>query len=96
MNMKLLSFVTPPSIYHGCYTQKTLWEEKFTPVNMKHFCHCNVRKHRDIQCGEKCITLVISFIFGSMENISAIRLTPQMMLTSAVNEIFGDATSGKA
>ena len=30
MNMKLLSVVTPPSIYHGCSTLKTFWEEKFT------------------------------------------------------------------
>ena len=28
--MKLLAVVTPPSIYHGCSTQKTFWEEKFT------------------------------------------------------------------
>ena len=30
MNMKLLSVVTPPSIYHGCSTRKTFWEENFT------------------------------------------------------------------
>ena len=30
MNMKLLSVVTPPSIYHGCSTWKMFWEEKFT------------------------------------------------------------------
>ena len=30
MNMKLLAVVTPPYTYHGCYTRKTLWEEKFT------------------------------------------------------------------
>ena len=40
--MNLLGVVTPPSIYHGCFTWKTLWEEKFTlgeliPVNMKSF-----------------------------------------------------------
>ena len=28
--MKFLAVVTPPSIYHGCYTRKTFWEEKFT------------------------------------------------------------------
>ena len=33
--MKLLSVVTPPSIYHDCYTWKILWEEKFTLVNVK-------------------------------------------------------------
>ena len=42
MNMKLLPVVTPPYIYHGCSTQKTLWEGRFTgeenlflAVNMK-------------------------------------------------------------
>ena len=40
--MKFLVVVTPPSIYHGCSTQKMFWEEKFTgkkdlfqSVNMK-------------------------------------------------------------
>ena len=40
MNMKLLAVVKPPSIYHGCSTVNTFWEEeftlgKFTAVNMK-------------------------------------------------------------
>ena len=40
MNMNILAVVTPPSIYHGCSTRKTFWEEKFTvgefsAVNMK-------------------------------------------------------------
>ena len=46
MNMILLAFVTPPSIYHGCSTRKMFWEGKligeekltlgeFTDVNMK-------------------------------------------------------------
>ena len=30
INMKLLVFVTPLSIYCGCSTPKTFWEEKFT------------------------------------------------------------------
>ena len=30
MNMNLLAVLAPPSIYHGCYTKKTFWEEKFT------------------------------------------------------------------
>ena len=29
INMKFLVVVTPLSIYHGCFTQKTFWEEKF-------------------------------------------------------------------
>ena len=28
--MNILAVVTPPSIYHGCSTRKTLWEEIFT------------------------------------------------------------------
>ena len=42
MNMKLLAVVTPPTIYHGCSTRKTFWEEMYTGeeklfsgVNMK-------------------------------------------------------------
>ena len=44
INMKFLVVVTQPSIYHGCSTQKTIWEENFTSkkdlfqsVNMKKF-----------------------------------------------------------
>ena len=30
INMNLFAVVTPPSIYYGCSTLKTFWEEKFT------------------------------------------------------------------
>ena len=30
INMKFLVLVTPPSIYHGCSTRTTFWEEKVT------------------------------------------------------------------
>ena len=64
MNMKLLKVVTPPSIYHGCSTWKTLWEEnltgeekftlgEFSVVNMKFVCRHNVRKHIDIKGSDK-------------------------------------------
>ena len=50
INMKFLAVLTLPSIYHGCSTQKTFWEEKFTgkedlflSVNMK---YCVRRKVR--------------------------------------------------
>ena len=53
MNMNILVFVTPLSIYYGCSTQKTFWEEKFTgeeklfsAVNMKNGGRRNVTKHR--------------------------------------------------
>ena len=80
MNMKLLSVVTPPYIYHSCSTRKTLWEEKFTggekftlgefsAVNMKN-CGChNVRKHRDIKGSDKYITLDILLKCGSLDKI---------------------------
>ena len=76
MNMKLLAVVTPPSIYHGCSTWKTLWEERFTSkekkflaVNMKHFGHRNVSKYREIKDSGKYITLEISLKFGIMEKM---------------------------
>ena len=73
MNTKLLSVVTPPSIYHGCSTQKTLWEENFivcgfSAVNMKICGRRNVRKHREIKVSNKYVTLDISLKFGSMDN----------------------------
>ena len=79
VNMKLLEVVTPPYIYHGCYTWKTFLEEKFTgeehltlgeftSVKMKN-CGCwNVRKNIEINDSDKYITLEISLKFGSMEN----------------------------
>ena len=69
MNTKILSVVTPPYIYHGCYTRKTFWEENFTPVNMKNFGSRNVRKHREINYGEKYITLDIALNFFSLDKI---------------------------
>ena len=68
MNMNLLAVVTPLSIYHGRYTRKTLWEEKFTlgeftDVNMKTCGRCNVRKHRQIKGSDKYVTLDISLKF---------------------------------
>ena len=70
--MKLLVVVTPPSIYHGCSTRKTFWEEKFTgkkylfeSVNMKNCGPCKVRKHKKIKGSDKCVTLDISEKFDS-------------------------------
>ena len=61
--MKFLVVVTPLSIYHGCSTWKTFWEEKFTgkkqnlfeSVNMRNCGQLNVRKHKEIKGIEKCI-----------------------------------------
>ena len=77
MNMKLLSFVTPPSIYHGCSSRKKFWEEIFTPANMKSCSRCNVRKHREIKYGENYITLDISLNFGILENMKITSSEPK-------------------
>ena len=62
--MKFL-VVTPPSIYHGCSTRKTFWEEKFTgkmqdlfePENMRNCGKRNSRKHREIKNRDERVTL---------------------------------------
>ena len=74
--MKLLVVVTPPSIYNGCSTQKTFWEENFTgkedlflSVNMKN-CGCHKdRKHKDIKGSDKIVTLDISSKFDSLNKM---------------------------
>ena len=74
MSMKILAVVTQLSIYHGCYTWKTFWEEHFTPsefapAKIKN-CGCyNFRKHMEIKNGENYITLDISLTFGSLDNM---------------------------
>ena len=63
--MKFLVVVTPPSIYNGCSTRKTFWEEKFTgkkqdlfvSVNMRNCGQRNVRKHKDIKDSDEHVTL---------------------------------------
>ena len=76
MNMKLLSVVTQPSIYHGCFTRKTFWEEKFTgdeklfsAVNMKNCGRRNVSKHREIRGSYRYVTLDISLKFDSLDKM---------------------------
>ena len=76
MNMELLAVVTIPSIYHGCSTWKTLWEENFTSeeklfsaVNMKNCGRRNVRKQREIKGSDKYVTLDISLKFDSLDNM---------------------------
>ena len=74
--MKFLVVVTPPSIYHGCSTRKTFWEEKFTgkkylfqSVNMKNCVRLEVRKHKEIQGSDKCVTLNVSEKFDSLNKM---------------------------
>ena len=79
--MKFLVVVTPPSIYHGCSTRKTFWEEKFTgkkdlfqSVSTKN-CGCRkVRKHKDTKGSDKCVTLNISEMFDSLNKMVTISL----------------------
>ena len=74
--MKLLAVVTPPSIYHGCSTQKTLWEENFTgkenlflAVNMKNCGRRNNREHKEIKGSDNYVTLDIKSKFESKEKM---------------------------
>ena len=76
--MKFLVVVTPPSIYHGCSTQKTFWEETFTgmksvflAVDMKNCGRCNVRKHKDIRDSDKYVTFDISSKFDSLDEMKS-------------------------
>ena len=68
-NMDILAVVTSPSIYHGCSTQKMLWEENFMQVNMKNGGRRNVMKHRDIKNGKQYIALDISLKFGYLDKM---------------------------
>ena len=74
--MKFLVVVTPLSIYHGCSTRKTLWEEKFTgkkylfqSVNMKNCGRRKVRKHKEIKGSDKIVPLNISAKFDSLNKM---------------------------
>ena len=71
--MELLLVVTSPSIYSGCSTRKTFWEEKFTgkqdlfqSVNMKICGRRKVSKPKEIRVSDKCVTLNISAKFDSL------------------------------
>ena len=73
--MKFLVVVTPPSIYHGCSTRKTFWEETFTgkkylfqSVNMKNCGRRKVRTHKEIKGSKKIFTLNVSEKFDSLNN----------------------------
>ena len=75
--MKFLVVVTPPSIYHGCSTRKTFWEENFTgkkedlfvSVNMRNCGQRNVRKHREIKDSDDRVTLNMNEILKISEEI---------------------------
>ena len=83
--MKFLVVLTPPSIYHGCSTRKTFWEEKFTGkkaffeyVNMKNCGRRKFRKHKEIKGSDKCVTLntdVILNISEKFDNLNNMETT---------------------
>ena len=73
--MKFPVVVTPRSIYHGCSTRKTFWEEKFTgkkqdffeSLNIRNCVQRNVWKHKAIKGSDKCVTLNIYEILNISE-----------------------------
>ena len=73
--MKFLVVAAPPSIYHGCSTRKTFWEEKFTgkkqylfeSVNIRNCGQHNVRKHREIKDSDEGVTLNMNDILKISE-----------------------------
>ena len=74
--MKFLVIVTSPSIYHGCSTRKTFWEENFTgkknlfeSVNIKNCGRRKVRKHKEIKDSDKIVTLDISSKFDILRKM---------------------------
>ena len=74
--MKFLVFVIPPSIYHGCSTRKTFWEEIFTgkkylfqSVDMKFCGHRKFSKHKEIKGSDKIVTLNVSEKFDSLNKM---------------------------
>ena len=75
-NMKFLVALTPLSIYHGCSTRNTFWEEKLTgkkylfqSVNMKNCGRRKVRKHKEIKGSDKIVTLDISEKFDILNKL---------------------------
>ena len=73
--MKFLVVVAPLSIYHGCSTRKTFWEENFTgkkqdlfvSVNIRNCGQSNVRKHREIKDIDERVTLNMNEIMKISE-----------------------------
>ena len=89
--MKLLLVVTPPSIYHGCSTWKTFWEEIFTgeeklfsAMNMKKCGRRNVRKHKEIKGSDNYFTLDISLKFDNLYKMIITYLESKVKLERSV------------
>ena len=92
MNMKFLVVVTPPSIYHGCSTWKTFWEEKFTgykqdlfeSMKMRNCGQKNVRKHKDIKDSDERVTLNMYEILNISEKFEDLE---KMETTSSESKV---------
>ena len=89
--MKFLVVVTIPSIYHGCSTRKTLWEEKFTgkkylfrSVNINNCGRRKVRKHNEIKGNENIVTMNVSAKFDSLNNMETTSLESKGKLGRSV------------
>ena len=89
--MKFLVVVTPLSIYHGCSTRKTFWEEKFTvqqdlfeSMNMENCGRLKVRKHKEIKGSNNCVTLNIYEILNISENFDDLN---KMETTSSESKV---------
>ena len=89
--MKFLVVVTPPSIYHGCSTRNTFWEERFTckqylfeSVNMKNYGQNNVRKEKKIKGTDKCVTLNIYEVLNISEKFDDLN---KMETTSSESKV---------
>ena len=89
--MKFLVVVTSPSIYHGCSTRKTFWEENLTgkqdffeSVNIKNCGQRNVRKHKEIKGSDKCVTLNIYEILNISEKFDDLNKMETTSLESKV------------
>ena len=73
--MKFLVVVARTSIYHGCFTRKTFWEENFTgkkqdlfvSVNMRNCCQRNVKKHKEIKYSDERVNLNMNEILKISE-----------------------------
>ena len=91
INMKFLVVVTPPSIYNGCSTWKTFWEERFTgkqdlfdSVSMKNGGRRKVRKQKEIKGSDKCVTLNIYEILNISEKFDDLN---KMETTSSESKV---------
>ena len=99
--MKFLVVVTPQSIYHGCSTRKTFWEENFTCkkqdlfdyLNMRNCGQRNIRKHKEIKGSDKCVTLNIYEILNISEKFDDLNKMETTLLFR-VKSIIGGIRKG--